>query len=140
MPPHVSISIRFNLYKIDRTDLSGKLQVFADEVLVLNRSVMFTGKSSQCGQSGIDTLMTIDSEEIPHSNENNVTFKFKTDFSAWGIRDVLVIINNCGPNCADCGPNGCRACLGYMKLVGVNCKGCIDGFVMNSGKCVACRA
>jgi hypothetical protein len=53
----------------------------------------------------------------------------------------MVSINNCGPNCADCRPQGCVACTGFIQLVGVNCKGCIEGFVANgSDKCVACRS
>jgi hypothetical protein len=45
MSPHVSLSVRFNLYKVDRTDLSGKVQVYIDDQLLLNTTVQFTGTS-----------------------------------------------------------------------------------------------
>lgn len=140
LSPHVSLSVRFNLYKVDRVELSGKVQVYIDDKLLLNSTVPFTGTSQECGQSNVETIVTIESEYLSHNNEKNVNLSIRADFSAWGIRDLLLSINNCGPNCADCGAQGCRACSGFMQLVGVMCIGCIEGFVPDGPtKCAACR-
>jgi hypothetical protein len=51
----------------------------------------------------------------------------------------MIIINNCGTNCALCTPAGCQACSGFLRLVGVTCVGCQQGFVsLNSSTCIAC--
>lgn len=140
LSPHVSLAVRFNLYKIDRVELSGRVFVYIDETLLLNTTVSFTGTSQECGQPSVETIATIESEYLSHSNERNVNLSIQTDFSAWGIRDLMLSINNCGPNCADCGSQGCRACSGFMQLVGVTCSGCIEGFVADGPtNCVACK-
>jgi hypothetical protein len=46
MNPHVSVKIRFNLFKIDRTEVSGKIRVTIDGTDMLYVTVPFAGTSN----------------------------------------------------------------------------------------------
>lgn len=120
--------------------MSGKIRVQIDDTDMLYVTVPFTGTSNECGLSNVETMTTLESGWIGHTRETDVSLTFKAEFGGWGIRDIYLSTSNCGPNCADCSKTGCRACVGFIKLVGVSCEGCIAGFVANGSNCVACKS
>ena len=107
--------------------------------MIDNQTVLLSGSSNECGSSYLDTISTIETDFVPHTNNQNINVSFTSDATGWGIRDVMIIINNCGSNCAFCTSAGCQACSGFLRLVGVACIGCLPGFAaLNSSTCIAC--
>ena len=140
LPPHVSLSVRLNYLKVDRTtENSNVLRIYIDGQLIDNQTILLSGSSNECGQPYVDTVASVETSFTAHSNTNDVNITFASDASSWGIRDVMVVINNCGANCALCTSAGCQACSGFLRLVGVTCIGCQVGFVaVTNSICIAC--
>ncbi|EAS00755.2 zinc finger lsd1 subclass family protein (macronuclear) [Tetrahymena thermophila SB210] len=117
IPPHYMLTLSFNYVLIDMAINEGF------KILIDGRIVAFIYQSSEnlsknqniCGASQIDTIDSF-SYTFKHSLQNitieiymQLTQPFTTQ--SFGIRDILMISQNCNDNCEECNQQGvCTQC------------------------------
>lgn len=140
MPPHLEISLNFNIFIIDQ-DFPRTYTVVIrvdGEVIPIDRNsqiLSIGGTSNECGRfDKTEAMATFSTPRfIQHDKTQNVKIEIGLgtangeSYSFWGLRDFRISYRSCDENCLNCTEEGCLQCKNNLVLNNLKCDSCTGG-------------
>ncbi|EWS75787.1 zinc finger lsd1 subclass family protein (macronuclear) [Tetrahymena thermophila SB210] len=145
IPPHWSLSVRFDLILYETLDLNDSIQVQINQNCdTYTRDVCCSNGYKTCLPSNLfDDKLVLYYRNITHTDSNlNITIYSKTDTDisdeGYGFRNFYIYVDTCHDSCLTCnGPTAtqCLTCPPNSTQNGNTCT-CISGYYAQNNSCI----